>query len=243
MPFDPAVGRDRKPAVGDRARTRSRRRASRSDDGSGRFFLYVEGPRDGELLRVWARRLSPSLARRLERCVVILGGRQPARAVEHFRAAGGVEDGLRGLVVLDRDHHDDTDERWLAEPGLDLFTWGRRHIESYVLVREAIRRVACPVEGDDWIGRLIEDHVPHESDESAFRDIDAKRLLGSKGALTRELGQALSAARIARAMRRDELHADILALYDRIRVGLGLTESAFEVVRRPSPPSRGDRRR
>lgn len=236
MPFDPAIHRDRRARPQRRAGSRGGRRPplgprARSD----RFFLYVEGPRDGEILRVWARRVSPRLARPLQKCVVILGGRRPARAVEHFRAAGGGSNGLCGLVVLDRDHHGDADRALLAEPGLELFTWGRRHIESYVLVRDAIRRVAARAADADWMGRLIDDHVPHDGDEEAFRDIDAKRLLGSKGALARDLGQVLSPAAIARAMRLDEIHDDVLDLYDRIRAGMGLADAACHVVRRSSP--------
>jgi hypothetical protein len=33
-------------------------------------------------------------------------------------------------------------------------------------------------------------------------------------------------------MRSEELHADVLRLYERIRAGLGLKESELEVVRR-----------
>jgi hypothetical protein len=230
MPFDPAVPRERRRTAGaPRRRSRGRRD---EDGGAGRFYLYVEGPRDGEILRVWARRLSPVLARPLERCTVILGGRRPARAVEHFRDAGGGTGTVRGLVVLDRDHHGDAVRDQVAEPGLELFTWGRRHIESYVLVREAIRRAVKRAAASAWVDRLIEGHVPHAADEDAFRDIDAKRLLGAKGELARGLGHALSAATIARAMRPEELHEDVLDLYDRIRDGLGLAEAPFQVVRR-----------
>ena len=72
---------------------------------NSRFFLYVEGPGDECILRIWARRFPRSLALQLESRVVILGGRRPARAQAHFRAEGGSEGGARGLVVLDRDHH------------------------------------------------------------------------------------------------------------------------------------------
>lgn len=237
MPFDPAVQREKRAGRG-AARGRRGRGSAQGDRAAvAPFFLYVEGPRDGEILRVWARRISPALARPLQSCVVILGGRQPARAVEHFRAAGGDAEGLRGVVVLDRDHHDgEAGGAVVAEPGLELFTWSRRHIESYVLVREAIGRVATrATDAAEWVDRLIAGHVPHAADEDAFRDIDAKRLLGSKGALARDLGQALSPSAIARAMRLDELHDDVLALYDRIREGLGVSEASLQVVTRRTP--------
>ena len=48
--------------------------ASVAEDLCENFFLYVEGPLDAEILRSWARRLSPHLARGLQRRFVILGG-------------------------------------------------------------------------------------------------------------------------------------------------------------------------
>src|SRR5215831_10019361 len=101
----------------------------------GSFILYVEGPRDRSILRAWAQRLLPELAPDLLEGAVILGGRRPARAVEHFRARAP---GSRGLCVLDRD--EDTASDLPPEDGLEFFTWGRRHIESYLLVASAIRR-------------------------------------------------------------------------------------------------------
>jgi hypothetical protein len=178
------------------------------------------------------------LHRPLERSLVILGGRQPARAVDHFRDAGGGGAGRRGLVVLDRDHHDDSDALLAAEPGLELFTWGRRHIESYVLVRDAIGRVLARNADAGFVSRLVDSHVPAADDEDAYRALDAKRLLGSKGALARDLGRSVTAAEIARSMRPEELHADVVALFGRIRTGLGLTEPGTEVVRRPRPKGR-----
>ena len=50
------------------------------------FFLYVEGPRDADILRIWGRRISRRLARHLDSRIVILGGRRPERARDHFRA-------------------------------------------------------------------------------------------------------------------------------------------------------------
>lgn len=245
MPFDPAVRRDRRPSSRGRAPKRS---AGGRGGGSGArvdddFFLYVEGPRDGDILRVWARRLSPALTRPLEQSLVILGGRRPARAVDHFRDAGGAATGCRGLVVLDRDHHGEAGREASGrlvgdEPGLEMFTWGRRHIESYVLVRDAIGRVLRRREDDAYVTRLVASHVPDPDDEEACRDIDAKRLLGSKGALARDLGRALSPSEIARAMRRDELHGDVVELFERIRTGLGLGGTGYEVVKRSPPGSR-----
>lgn len=236
-PFDPAGRREKRVRGGPRRSGRAGGRREGAIESSTRpFSLYVEGPRDGEILRVWARRVCPGIVKPLERSMVILGGRRPARAVEHFRAAGGDASGRRGLVVLDRDHHPidraaDTDGV-LAEPGLELFTWRRRHIESYVLVRDAIQRVLSDHPDRAWLDRLIELHVPPASDEAACGGLDAKRLLGTKGALARELGRVISPAAVARSMRAEELHTDVLDLFDRIRGALGLDGEGLQVVRR-----------
>ena len=75
----------------------------RRPERAARFVLYVEGPRDCDLLRTFARHLSPALARAVGASAVILGGRRPARAQEHFRDLGGASAGVRALCVLDRD--------------------------------------------------------------------------------------------------------------------------------------------
>jgi hypothetical protein len=135
------------------------------------------------------------------------------------------------LVVLDRDHHEE-DDAVVEEPGLELFTWGRRHIESYVMVRSAIARFLAERSEARLAERLVADVIPAVDDEEAHRTLNAKHLLGAKGPLARDLGAALSPGDIARCMRTEELHADVLDLYERIRAGLGLAESELEVVRR-----------
>ena len=204
-----------------------------AERASGRFLLYVEGPRDRDILRVWSRRVAPRLTRIFDDRAVILGGRRPARAVEHFRDSGGQEAGLRGLVVLDRDHHVETDDGLLAGAGLDIHTWGRRHIESYVLVPTAIRRLVGASADSPRLERIIEEHFPEEGDEAAYRKINAKRLLGNKGPLAQGLGRVLTPGALARSMRAEELHPDVVSLYRRIQSGVGETERDLEVIRRP----------
>ena len=193
------------------------RESGRSRNGR-RFILYVEGPRDRGILRAWSYRLLPSLARTLFGGSVILGGRRPARAVEHFRG----EAGARALCVLDRDDGSASPTPLQEETGLEFFTWGRRHIESYLLVPGAIRRAMNLREDDTRVERVLREHLPDGGDEDAYRDVDAKRLLGPKGALAQVLGQPPPLSRIARATREAELHTDVHALFDRLRAGLGV---------------------
>lgn len=196
--------------------------SGRHDARSGvRFILYVEGARDREVLRGWAHRFLRPPVRRLFDGSVILGGRRPARALSHFRAAGGADAGLRGLVVLDRDGGGD-DAGAGGEPGLEVFTWSRRHIESYLLVPDAIRRALRLPMDDRRVARILREHLPDAGDEAAFGALDAKKLLGPRGVLPRGLGRPVSAGRIARAMRDEELHPDVAALFALLRQGLGL---------------------
>lgn len=191
--------------------------------GRPRFVLYVEGPRDREILRIWARRVSSALARSVESTSVILGGRQPARALDHFRDLAGSPAGVRGVCVLDRDGHGLALPE-TSEPGLEFFTWPRRHIESYLLVRRAISRCLGDA-GENWaISRLLDEHIPEPSDEAALRDIDAKRLLSPNGPIAQGAGKRLRTGLIAKSMQEGELHEDILRLFDLVRGGVGLAE-------------------
>jgi hypothetical protein len=186
-----------------------------------RLILYIEGPQDRAILRAWAYRLLPSMGRELFGASVILGGRRPARAAEHFHSAGGVDAGLAGLCVLDRDDGNQPPHPDSGVPGLEFFTWGRRHIESYLLVPAAIQRTLKAPNGDQRIRRAIDAALPGSVDEAAYGQIDAKRLFD--GALPRVVGQPISVQRVARATREEELHPDVHRLFDRMREGLGVS--------------------
>lgn len=204
----------------------------------GHFVVYVEGPRDRDVLRCWARRQSPRLARALAPAFVILGGRRPARAVEDLRRRREQHPDTAGLCVLDGDIG--AGEPRESEHGLELFTWERRHIESYLLVASAIQR-ALRV-SDQRFDRVLREHLPDPEDEDALRVMDAKRLLGPKGPFARFLGRPVSVGQIARVMRSEELGREVVALLERLEAGLGVTEVASvpSVTRpngrlRPSP--------
>jgi hypothetical protein len=183
----------------------------------GEFILYVEGPRDREILRAWAYRLQPALARRILAETVILGGRQPKRALRHFLSRGGTASGIRALCILDRDDGAASLPFRDGEHGLQFFTWSRRHIESYLLVPSALRRALCLGESDAQLGRILGRHLPPAGDESAFQNVDAKRLLGPNGVLPRALGRPVPLSGVARATRENELHPDVHELFGRLR--------------------------
>ncbi len=197
-----------------------------------RFVLYVEGPRDRDILLIWARRLSPRLVRVLESSVVILGGRQPARARSHFRELLVTHPSLQGMCVLDRD---DVDVEVLSpetDIALEFFTWSRRHIESYLLVRTAILRCLPEKSSDGRVTALVERLIPEAEDEVALKEIDAKRLLSVKGPLARGLGHVVRPSHIARAQRESELHSDVFRLIERLQLQVGLAPVSPKVFRK-----------
>ena len=224
----------RKPRAAGSGRAGSRDSRDSRDEGRGRkksappesssaFVLYVEGARDRQILEFWARRVDPQLARLIEGQAVILGGRRPARAVSDFRKRGGSAAGLKGLVVLDRDDHGDVGVV-VDEESLEIFIWSQRHIESYLLVPAVLRRLV----GLDPEDRRIERFV--EGEQNGTRGLHAKRSLGTGGSLWEVLGAQLRPEQIARAMRREDLHPDILDLFARVSRSAGLSSSGPEVV-------------
>jgi hypothetical protein len=182
-----------------------------------RFLLFVEGARDRGILEGWSQRHFPSLTRPLSNASVILGGRQPARAAERFRRLRSETEDARALCVLDRDDASAPHPPDASLPGLEFFTWSRRHIESYLLVPAAICRALRLRDADPRIDRVLRDHLPAKGDENAYRALDAKRLLGSNGVLPRALGCSIPLGQVARATRAEELHADVHALFVRLR--------------------------
>ena len=204
-----------------------------------RALVYVEGARDRDILRSWARRLSPALGRSLVEAAVILGGRQPARAAAHLRERAARQEGeIAGLCLLDRDRDASAVPLRDPEPRLEFFTWSRLHIESYLLVPDAIRRGLRVDDHDGHFTRWLRRELPPLEDETRMREVDAKRWLGPKGPLARALGRPVSPGRIARAMRPDEFHPDVHRLLERLRTLLGDAD-ASPVVRIRAAAGRG----
>jgi len=208
----------------------SRRIVDRAPGGAiaaAPFIVYVEGARDGEILRGWSQKQSRGLSRALSEALVILGGRRPERARSHLDALREKNPDARGLCVLDRDGGAVEVD---ARDGLEGFSWERRHIESYLLVPSAIRRsVRLDPKGAALMERLLEEHLSPE-EPVRWEDFDAKRMLGPKGPFANALGRPLSAGRIARAMKRTELHPHAQSLLDRLARELGFSLSGPEVA-------------
>ena len=210
------------------------RRPDPSLESAASFVLYVEGARDRSILRAWAQRLMPAHATALFEEAVILGGRRPARALDHFRRRAA---GSQAVCVLDRDGGDAAAPPD-AEGGLRFFTWGRRHIESYLLVPAAIRRALADSDALRQVEAILEPELPRPDDDAAWRAFDAKRLLGAKGPLARVLGHAPPLARIARCTRPTELHADVHAVFEHLQQAVARTAPARPRRPRLRPHSR-----
>jgi hypothetical protein len=120
--------------------------------------------------------------------------------------------------VLDRDGG--REELPPTHPGLEFHVWSRRHIESYLLVPEAIRRSLRLPANDHRVARACRLILPDPGDENAFQELDAKRLLAPEGELARAVGRPLRAGRIARAMRAEEIHPEVRELLERARAAV-----------------------
>ncbi len=195
--------------------------ARRDEAGAGAwnatlpFVVYVEGPRDRDVLVTWAKCVAPGLARPLAASTVILGGRQPARAASHLAQLRARQPRASGLCVLDADDAEATPSD--AAAGLELHTWARRHIESYLLVPAAILRASRIPDPGGRLERQLCKLLPASDDEEALRTVDAKRLLGPRGPVAALLGRAPAPGRIARAMRAEEIHSEVRELLVRLR--------------------------
>lgn len=176
-------------------------------------LIYVEGARDQAVIHAWSRLLAPNLAKRISNSFVILGGRRPERAYEHFRLACADNAKVRALCVLDRDTEAEVLRADARQEGLEFFTWGLRHIESYLLVPDAIRRTLRFSESDRRFVRAMRLHLAQVGDDEALRRLNAKRLLAHKGELATELGCDIPIECLARSLRVQELHNDVHSLF------------------------------
>lgn len=196
----------------------------------GGFSLYLEGPRDRDIVRSWARRVSPQLAKVVDRHTVLLGGRQPARAVDRHRRLREGGEVVRALCVLDRDGLPEPAEAMQGEPGIEFYTWPRRHIESYLLVSTAILRCVPKSRSRGDVRRWVKDCIPEAADEEALRAIDAKRLFSERGPFGADRRSRLLPGRVARQMRHAELHGDVLEVLALLGEGAGIRTASPEVI-------------
>ena len=190
----------------------------RPSNATAPFVIYVEGASDRGVLEAWARRVSGRLARVVADSTVILGGRKTRRAARELRGLRRRHGDARGICILDRDALPVPEPSVPAQPGLEVWVWPRRHIESYLLVEAAIRRALRVPDHDMRATVTLRRLLPAAHDDETLRRLDAKALLSPRNELAIGLKRSPRAISIARAMRLAELHPDVLRLLDRIRI-------------------------
>lgn len=110
-----------------------------TDQASG--FLYVEDRSDFQILSAWATVLNHPTRSWFNEFPAwyAMKGRKAREAKAHFFALRAVKTGLQGMILLDRDNKDDSEEHGSTE-NLETFVWPRYEIESYLAHPEALIR-------------------------------------------------------------------------------------------------------
>jgi len=206
-------------------------------------ILYVEGHTDLEILRAWANVLNHPVSDLLKRVFwrptvwELRHGADGIKAQDHYDALRLVRDDLPGLVLIDGDAHPDIQSTEITGHGLQRLRWKRYEIESYLLHPEALKRFVEEQVGIEAAEPHIEDLKRHfeENYPPAFlKDpfADTPYLKNTK-ARTDLLPPALDAAgipgfpytrfyEIARAMKPEEIHPEVIEKLDRIMEAFGL---------------------
>ncbi len=209
--------------------------------------LYLEGKSDLDLLRGWAKALDHPAARLLEGTFWIPTAEESGRGFtkKHFRALKARAPALRALEIRDRNGSDAARWRGLA-PG-DLRTekesrempddfllafWTRYEIENYLIHPEAIARFVARSMDEkraENVRRGIKEYWPPVLIENPFGTTSYDQTKG-KTVITEVLAVAGIDAkeseycRIARIMKPEEIHPDVVAMLDKIESQLPAIE-------------------
>jgi hypothetical protein len=205
-------------------------------------IVYVEGESDERMLRAWA----PGVAAeqwmpKLVFSTMDGGSKREMRdsADRHFEALRQVLPHVRRVMVFDFDT-----ERTAFHPEANnptLFEWSRKNIENYLLVPGAWHRAVLDdpafslgeifaSQATECIQRFFADQnltLPagrtwRDLSANVFQVVDGKRILfENQDALFHQLKQVdpklwLSRERVAGAMKTEELHVDVLALFEKL---------------------------
>ncbi len=210
---------------------------------SSPYILYVEGDNDERIIRKWANILEYDeyiwkiYFRSME------GGDKKTmleRAEKHFKSLRLIIPNVKRLMVFDYDsdetafHPKDDNEV--------LFEWKRKNIENYLLVPGAWKRALRQMLNitDDLFAvpyhQVIDTFFSDENltlppnkkwatlDTRVFKEVNGKELLFlSDKSLFNRLhqhwsGLSLNRETVAGAMTKEEIHLDIISLFDKIRL-------------------------
>lgn len=192
------------------------------------YVLFLEGKSDLDLLREWATVLGHSAVRLLDGGFWLPtaqdGGKTYGR--NHFRTLKAQVPDLVGLEIQDRNArgYRVNTGKYKAPAGLKVAVWNRYEIENYLIQPTAISRFVLEALGED-AGLKAEEHMRRNLPGGLFDDPFQKTPLDQvKGKVT--VAQILEAAglkvgeseyhRIARKMKKDEVHPDVIAMLDLI---------------------------
>jgi len=164
-------------------------------------------------------------------------GANGIKAQDHYDALRLVRDDLPGLVLIDGDAHPDIQSTEIIGHGLQRLRWKRYEIESYLLHPDALKRFVEEQVGIEAaephmedLQRHFEDNYPPAFLKDPFSDTP---YLKNTKARTDLLPPALDAAgilnfpytrfyEIARAMKPEEIHPEVIEKLDRIMEAFGL---------------------
>ena len=213
------------------------------------MVLYTEGTTDFEILRIWASVLGKDVSVFDRLPLHVLGTRDPKQAREHFSGVKSFRSDIEGVCVLDPDKDPEalySSIEHLKEDALEYFVWKRRHLESYLLVPEAIGRAMAGHESpllQDQVAGAFRDFLKEPPRALLFpdqvtdyrslaidwmKDFDAKRVIFSpdptdKSFVVSQGFPDITPQHVAQAMLPSEIHRDVIDLIDRLFL---LAESA-----------------
>jgi predicted ATPase len=196
----------------------------------GKAVLYCEGESDLKVLTALAKVAShPAREFLAEPFFHGNEGRNPREAREHLFALRAIRPDLRGLLVLDGDNRG-LDDHELRGEGLTILRWKRYEIENYLLIPEAIRRFLT-TDGDDLFSvtsaNAAMEYLRGQLPPQTFADplVDNATVLAVRASKD-VLPQLFEAAGrpmekpdfflIAEAMRKEEIHQDVLRVLDAV---------------------------
>lgn len=199
----------------------------------GRAVLYCEGQSDFEILRCWAEILDhPSKGFFCDPFFHPNGGRDPREAKGHLFALRAIQEGVRGLLLLDGDNRE-IPEHDLSADGLDIMRWKRYEIENYLLVPTAIQRFLGPPEGQQDLFSTVSstaaiEYLETQLPRSFFNDplSDETQAVIEIPASKKLLPQIFDRASrplekcdfylLAEVMKPEEIHNDVKTVLDKI---------------------------
>ncbi len=212
-----------------------------------RAVMYVEDESDFKILREWSRILSHRSEAFLSFPYIwILEGRGNLDdAKKHFQCLRMVQPDIRGICVLDRDSGPRMSSAGMPS-GLELFQWGRYEIENYLVLPELLKRFLRRGAPQATVEEQVVDNefranfpagIDFLKDIPALRDLKASEFLVDMLNRTTSPLPKRDLYMLARHMRPEEVHPDVLAALDEVATILPQTVPSIDANVAPIDPS------